>query len=104
MLDRVHCALPAGDVREVRMFGAVAVLLDGAMTVAVHKDASLLIRVDPADDPDLVQRAGACRAEMGADRSMGPGWIHVDVAALQTDAALGGWLEQSTAYLARRRA
>ena len=44
MLDRVGAALSDGDLREVRMFGAVAVMLDGAMAVAVHKDASLLVR------------------------------------------------------------
>jgi TfoX/Sxy family transcriptional regulator of competence genes len=102
MLDRVRTALPGGDQREVRMFGAVAVMLDGAMAVAVHEDASLLVRVDPARDGELVTRPGASRATMGASRSMGPGWVHVDAAALDGDAELADWLHHATSYLRRR--
>ena len=102
MLDRVGAALGDGDLREVRMFGAVAVMLDGAMAVAVHKDASLLVRVDPAHDGELVSRAGASRATMGQGRSMGPGWVHVDAAALRDDAELTEWLQHATTYLRTR--
>ena len=102
MLDRVRAALPDGEQREVRMFGAVAVMLDGAMAVAVHKDGSLLVRVDPVRDGDLVTRAGASRATMGRDRSMGPGWIQVDAAALDGDAELAEWLQHATTYLRAR--
>lgn len=102
VLDRVRAALPDGDQREVRMFGATAVMLDGAMAVAVHEDASLLVRVDPARDADLVTRTGASRATMGKDRSMGPGWIHVDAAAVHSDAGLVDWLQHATTYLQQR--
>lgn len=102
LLDRVGGSLPNGQVREVRMFGAIAVMVDDAMAVAVHKDGSLLVRVDPADDARLTASAGASRAEMGAGRSMGPGWIRVQAGALRSDAALAGWIEAATRYLAQR--
>lgn len=102
LIDRIRASLPGGPVREVRMFGAIAVMVDDAMAVAVHKDGSLLVRVDPAEDAQLLERAGACRAEMGAGRSMGEGWIRVDASALESDADLVGWLDAATRYLARR--
>ena len=102
LLDRIRTSLPGDQVREVRMFGAIAVMIDDAMAVAVHKDGNLLVRVDPAEDSRLLQDPAATRAEMGAGRSMGVGWIRVDAAALHTDTALEGWLDEATRFLARR--
>lgn len=102
MLDRVHALLAGESVREVRMFGAVALMVDDAMAVAVHKDGSLLVRVDPDDDAQLLEDPAATRAEMGAGRSMGAGWIHVDVAGLADDEVLAGWVECATRYVVRR--
>ena len=103
LVDRIRASLPGGQVREVRMFGAIAVMVDDAMAVAVHKDGSLLVRVDPAEDARLLENPYASRAEMGAGRSMGEGWIRVEARALSNDAALVGWLETATRYLARRK-
>jgi len=47
LLNRIRATLPVEQVREVRMFGAVAIMVDDAMAVAVHKDGSLLVRVSP---------------------------------------------------------
>lgn len=102
MLDRVHTHLGPEPLRDVRMFGATAVMLDGAMAVAVHADGSLLVRVDPVQDEALLVSPGASRATMGADRSMGPGWIHVASTALASGTALEAWLEHASTYLRRR--
>jgi hypothetical protein len=40
LIDRIRASLPGGQVREVRMFGAIAVMVDDAMAVAVHKNGS----------------------------------------------------------------
>lgn len=103
LIDRIRASLPGGQVREVRMFGAIAVMVDDAMAVAVHKDGSLLVRVDPAEDARLLESPDASRAEMGLGRSMGEGWIRVEARALRNDAALVGWLEAATRYLAQRK-
>ncbi len=42
LIDRIRASLTAGQVREVRMFGVIAVMVDDAMAVAAHKDGSLL--------------------------------------------------------------
>lgn len=103
LLERIRALLPGGHVREVRMFGAIAVMVDDAMAVAVHKDGSLLVRVGPAEDASLLEHPDASRAQMGAGRSMGEGWIRVEANALRSDAALTGWLAASSRYLAHRQ-
>ena len=82
------------------MFGAVAVMVDDAMAVAAYKDGSLLVRVDPTDDPRLLQQPDVSRAEMGAGRSMGEGWIRSTRRRCgQSSERLA---ETATGYLARR--
>ena len=103
LLDRIRASMPGERVREIRMFGVIAVMVDDAMAVAVHKDGSLLVRVDPAEDAGLLESPDASRAEMGAGRSMGEGWIRVEARALRSDPALVGWLEAAARYLALRR-
>lgn len=98
LLDRVRSLQPDQVSREVRMFGVLALMVDDAMTVAAHKNGSLLVRVDPAEDADLVQKPGAARAEMGTGRSMGEGWIRVDGSVLGSDATLEAWLDAAMRY------
>ncbi len=48
LIDRIGSLQPDQDPRVVRMFGVLALMVDGAMTVAAHKNGSLLVCVDPA--------------------------------------------------------
>jgi hypothetical protein len=41
LIDRISSLLPDRQLREVRMFGVLALIVDGAMAVAAHKDGSL---------------------------------------------------------------
>jgi TfoX/Sxy family transcriptional regulator of competence genes len=102
-INRIRASLSNGQLREVRMFGVTAIMVDDAMAVAVHKDGSLLLRVDPAEDASLLERPHASRAEMGTGRSMGAGWIRIDAKAVRSDAALVEWLQAATRYLALRQ-
>jgi TfoX/Sxy family transcriptional regulator of competence genes len=79
LLDEIRALIPEGRIREVPMFGAVAVMVDDAMVVAVNKDQSLLVRVDPAEDEALLREADASRAQMGKGREMGVGWLRADL-------------------------
>ena len=89
---RIRAALGSGHVREVRMFGANCFLVDGAMAVAARNDGSLLVHVAPETGAASLHDPHVARAEMGAGRSMGPGWSRVDPAALTEDAAIHGWI------------
>lgn len=91
---RVRAALPAPRVREVRMFGGLAFLLDERMVVCVDRGGGMLVRVSPDRDAELMRRPGAGRMTMGA-KELGTGWILVDPEALADDAELALWLDEA---------
>jgi len=103
VVERVQALLPGRQLRDVRMFGATAVMVDASMAVAVHSDGSLLVRVDPAEDERLLECRDASRAVMGKAGSMGVGWIRVDARALADDRALDSWLEAAARCWTQRQ-
>ncbi|MFW6775963.1 TfoX/Sxy family protein [Nocardioides sp. CPCC 205120] len=105
LADRVRGALAGEtDVREVKMFGGLAFMVADKMVVCVSSGGgALLVRVSGDRDADLVQVDGARRAEMGAGRSMGEGWIAVDDEAVATDDGLRFWLDAALEHNARQR-
>jgi TfoX/Sxy family transcriptional regulator of competence genes len=106
LADRVRSALSDRDhVREVKMFGGLAFMVDERMVVCVSGGGSdLLVRVAPERDAELLERAGAQRAEMGKGRSMGEGWITVDEEALTEDRDLHFWIDAVLEYNAEKTA
>ena len=101
--DRVRSILSDREhVREVKMFGGLAFMVDERMVVCVSGGGSdLLVRVAPERDAEMAQRPGAQRAEMGKGRSMGEGWITVDEAALESDTDLRYWIDVSLDFHAQ---
>lgn len=99
LLERVRGTLPSGrTVREVSMFGGTAFMLDERMLVSVGKDGTLLVRVDPDQHEELLQQPGARPSFMGKDRPMGPGWLTVENAGLETEADLARWVGTALAF------
>jgi len=94
LLDRVERRLPDRPVVEKPMFGTVAVMLDGEMIVAAHKDGSLLVRVSKDADAELMARPESSRLAMGG-KLMGVGWIRVDESAVADDELLDLWLRHA---------
>jgi TfoX/Sxy family transcriptional regulator of competence genes len=93
LADRVRAVLPPDrPVREVSMFGGLSFMVEGSMVVAAGRDGTLLVRIDPARNEELLGLPGAEPAVMGADRPMGPGWIRVSHDGLGTDEQLGFWV------------
>lgn len=78
--------------REVPMFGGIAFMVNEKMIVSVGKHGGLLVRVDGARHDELIGRAGAAQAEMGAGRTMGPGWIAVDASGIEDEESLAFWV------------
>jgi TfoX/Sxy family transcriptional regulator of competence genes len=83
-------------VAEKKMFGGLAFLTDGNMTVGVHQD-DLMARIDPADTAAALDRPGARPFDM-TGRPM-RGWILVDGEALDDD-VLDTWLTDAKAFVA----
>lgn len=101
--DRVRESLAdRNDVREVKMFGGLAFMVDERMVVCVSGGGSdLLVRVSPESDAKHLERAGAERAEMGKGRSMGEGWITVDKKALSRAKDLDYWMQAAMTFHAQ---
>ncbi|MGY1834901.1 TfoX/Sxy family protein [Blastococcus sp. SYSU DS0510] len=106
LAGRVREALPEGRaVREITMFGGLAFMVDGKMAACVSAGGgALLVRVSAARDAGYLEVTGARRAEMGAGRSMGEGWIAVDRDALVADEDLRFWLDAVLEFNAEQTA
>lgn len=81
-------------VDEKRMFGGLAFLVDGNMSVSASGKGGLLVRVDPRETADLVGRH-VHTAVMGG-REMN-GWLRVDAEVLD-DAHLKKWVDRGVAF------
>jgi TfoX/Sxy family transcriptional regulator of competence genes len=87
-----------GDERglvEKRMFGGLALLLNGNMAVGVHGDR-LIVRTDPARQEELLAEPGARVFDL-TGRPM-KGWLLVDADACAEDDDLRRWVERGTSH------
>jgi TfoX/Sxy family transcriptional regulator of competence genes len=82
-------------VTEKRMFGGLAFLINGNMSVSASGRGGILLRVDPAETDALIAAPHAERAVMGG-RTM-DGWLRVDVDALPDD-QMETWIGRGVAY------
>ncbi len=83
-------------VSEQRMFGGLAFLIGGNMAVAASSQGGLLARVDPAQTEALSVRSGVAPMIMRG-REM-RGWLHVEPAAVRSEAELDEWVNRCVAY------
>ncbi len=84
------------DVSEMRMFGGLAFLIAGNMSVAASGQGGLIVRVDPEDTDALVAKPHASPFEMRG-RAM-QGWLRVDAEGLRTKRQLEPWVRRGVAY------
>jgi TfoX/Sxy family transcriptional regulator of competence genes len=78
------------------MFGGLAFLIGGNMSVGVSGQGGLLVRVDPQESEELVASTNAYPMEMRG-RQMA-GWLRVDSDDVEDDGELFSWVERGTAY------
>jgi TfoX/Sxy family transcriptional regulator of competence genes len=83
-------------VTERRMFGGLAFMIDGNMSVSASGQGGLMLRVDPAETDALLRKPHAYSFEMHG-RAM-QGWLRVDVEGLKTKAQLARWVARGVAY------
>jgi TfoX/Sxy family transcriptional regulator of competence genes len=81
---------------EKKMFGGLAFLIDGNMSVGVSGKGGLMVRVDPAETEALVSRRHARPFEMRG-REM-RGWVRVDAEGVRTKGGLEPWVRRGVAY------
>jgi TfoX/Sxy family transcriptional regulator of competence genes len=97
LADRIRALIAAEpDVTEQRMFGGLAFLVGGNMSVAASGQGGLMVRIDPEDTDALVAMPHAQPFEMRG-RAM-QGWLRVDAEGLRTKRQLEPWVRRGVAY------
>ena len=81
---------------EKKMFGGLAFLIDGNMSVAASGQGGLMLRVDPEETYALLSRPHAKPFEMRG-REM-RGWLRVDAEGVRTKRQLEPWVRRGVAY------
>ena len=84
------------DVTEKRMFGGLAFLIGGNMSVAASGQGGLMVRVDPDETEALAAKPHAKPFVMrGREMS---GWLRVDDEGVRTKRQLEPWVKRGVAY------
>ena len=83
-------------VTEQRMFGGLAFLVGGNMSVASSGQGGLMVRVDPDETDALLEKPHARPFEMRG-RGM-QGWLRVDDEGVRTRRDLEPWVKRGVAY------
>jgi TfoX/Sxy family transcriptional regulator of competence genes len=97
LADRIRGLI--GDERgltEKKMFGGLAFLIDGNMSVSASGQGGLLLRVDPEQTDALLEEPHAESFVMRG-RAM-DGWLRVDSDGVADDAELERWVRLGVAY------
>jgi TfoX N-terminal domain len=84
------------NLTEQRMFGGLAFLIGGHMSVAASGQGGLLVRVEPDETEALATEPHARRFEMRG-REM-DGWLRVDPEGVETKSQLEPWVRRGVAY------
>jgi TfoX/Sxy family transcriptional regulator of competence genes len=84
------------DVTEKKMFGGLAFLIAGNMSVAASGQGGLMLRCDPEETDELLAKPHARPFEMRG-REM-QGWLRVDDEGIRTKRQLEPWVRRSVAY------
>jgi hypothetical protein len=83
-------------VEEKAMFGGLAFLINGNMSVAASRQGGLLVRVPPDDTEKLLARDHVETMVMGG-REM-RGWLLVAADGLKTKRQLQSWVTRGVGY------
>jgi hypothetical protein len=84
-------------VTEQRMFGGLAFLIGGHMSVSVSGQGGLLLRVDPDATDALLSESPHVRPFEMRGRGM-QGWLRVDAEGVKTKRELQRWVARGVGY------
>jgi TfoX/Sxy family transcriptional regulator of competence genes len=83
-------------VEEKRMFGGLAFLINGNMSVAASGQGGLLVRVPPEDTDKLLERAHVSAMVMAGREARG--WLRVAAEGVKTKRQLQSWVTRGVGY------
>ena len=97
LAERIRQLLPRRGIAEKKMFGGLAFLLNGNMSVGIH-GRDLIVRIDPEEN-DAALAEPHTRVFDLTGRPM-KGWILVEPKGLADEKNLGQWVRRGTDYAA----
>jgi TfoX/Sxy family transcriptional regulator of competence genes len=83
-------------VEEKRMFGGLAFLVNGNMSVAASGQGGLLVRAPPNDTDKLLEHAHVTAMVMAGREARG--WLRVDAEGVKTKRQLQSWVTRGVGY------
>lgn len=83
-------------VTEKRMFGGLAFLINGHMAVAASGKGGLIVRVDPGDTAEMLQRDHTEPMVMAGRETRG--WVRVAGDGVPTMRQLRAWVDRGVGY------
>lgn len=93
LADRVReLVAPRGGGDELRMFGGLAFLVNGNMSVVVSSQGGLMVRVPPAQTEQLL--TGPHVEPMIMSGRQVRGWVRVTAPGLRTTRQLSTWVQR----------
>jgi hypothetical protein len=97
LADRIRELIgPERGVEEKRMFGGLAFLINGNMSVAASGQGGLLVRVPPDETEKLAQRNHVEPMVMGGREARG--WLRVSTDGVKTKRQLAAWVTRGVDY------
>jgi hypothetical protein len=84
------------DLTEQAMFGGLAFLIGGNMSIAASGQGGLMVRVDPEETDALLTKPHARSFEMRGRQMRG--WLRVDAEGVRTKRQLEPWVKRGVAY------
>jgi TfoX/Sxy family transcriptional regulator of competence genes len=98
LVNRLRELLAEEDaITEKRMFGGLAFLLHGHMSVSASRTGGLLVRIDPAETDEALARPHVTRMKMGG--RMMDGWVLVAPEGVRTKRQLAPWVTRSIGFV-----
>jgi hypothetical protein len=99
LAERIRAAVSnEAGVRERKMFGGLAFLLNGNLAVGAYKDGGLMIRCSNDDWQAFLTEDGA--RPMLRKGNPVSGWVLIAAEAVHDDASLGEWVRHGLAHAA----
>jgi len=83
-------------VSEKKMFGGLAFLVSGHMSVAASGRGGLMVRIDPEDHDALITKPHTGPFEMRG-RALA-GWLRIAPEGVRTNRQLDPWVQRGVAY------
>lgn len=97
LADRVRELIAAEPkLDEKRMFGGLAFLINGNMSVVVSSKGGLMVRVPPDDTERLLTRDHVEPMIMSGRQTRG--WLRINVPGLTTKRQLSSWVRRGVDY------